>query len=419
VARHLGAVLAALHSRPLAVVRDRDALVIGVDPDAVVVANGADGFAALDHAERGGFWIGLLSYDLGRAVERVAPRAAADLECPDVVLARFDARLVLRDDGAAEIIGAGPARATLADALRGRAASCAAPPERGSWTTSMDRAQHAAGVHTIKQLLASGECYQVNLTRRLTLPESVDAVALFLAVDERHRAPHEALVAVSAAHASTHVLPTVVSASPELFLRIDGRTVETRPIKGTAVDPNALHASAKDRAENVMIVDLARNDLGRVCVPGSISVPALCAIEAHPGLHHLVSTVRGERRRDVSLGALMRAMFPAASITGAPKPRVMQVIEDLEPVRRGFYCGSVGWLDADRGVGEWSVAIRTFVVTPNAVHLGVGGGIVADSEAQAEWDETELKATRLREVVRSARGGVPMREREIVAGGRA
>jgi para-aminobenzoate synthetase component 1 len=153
-----------------------------------------------------------------------------------------------------------------------------------------------------------------------------------------------------------------------------------------------------------MIVDLARNDLGRVCMPGTVRVPALCAVEAHPGLCHLVSTVRGTMRDDVSLGALVRAVFPPASVTGAPKPRVLQAIEDLEPVRRGVYCGAVGWVDGDRRRAQLAVAIRTFTITASGTSFGTGGAIVADSTAAAEWDETELKAARL------ARAGSGARE---------
>ena len=172
----------------------------------------------------------------------------------------------------------------------------------------------------------------------------------------------------------------MISASPERFLRVDGRDVETRPIKGTAVSPARLLASAKDRAENVMIVDLARNDLGRVCEPGSVQVPSLCELETHPGLVHLVSTVRGALRPEVGLGGLLRATFPPASVTGAPKPRVLQEIEDLEPVSRGVYCGAVGWIDTVADRADLAVAIRTFTVADGATQLGVGGGITADSE---------------------------------------
>jgi len=158
-----------------------------------------------------------------------------------------------------------------------------------------------------------------------------------------------------------------------------------------------------------MIVDLARNDLGRVCSPGSISVPELCAVEAHPGLHHLVSTVRGTLRADVGTGALLAATFPPASVTGAPKPRVLGIIEELEPVRRGVYCGAFGWIDTREQQADLAVAIRTFTVhgegDDGCTRLGVGGGIVADSLPGAEWDETCLKAARL---IAAAGAGAPV-----------
>jgi para-aminobenzoate synthetase component 1 len=144
-----------------------------------------------------------------------------------------------------------------------------------------------------------------------------------------------------------------------------------------------------------MIVDLARNDLGRVCEYGSVHVQDLCKVEEHPGLFHLVSTVGGRLTAEVTLGDLVRATFPPASVTGCPKPRVLQIIEELEPVRRGVYCGALGFVDADRGVCDLNVAIRTFTITEGQTTFGVGGAIVADSDPGAEWDETELKARRL------------------------
>jgi para-aminobenzoate synthetase component 1 len=218
-----------------------------------------------------------------------------------------------------------------------------------------------------------------------------DATALFFAVSRANPAPFLTLCTFGDALPGT----AIVSASPESFLRVDRRHVETRPIKGTADDAHVLAASRKDHAEHIMIVDLARNDLGRVCEPGSVRVPALASLEAHPGLWHMVSTVRGRLRHDVSFAELVHATFPPASVTGAPKPRVLQAIEDLEPVRRGVYCGAVGWVDGDRARAQLAVAIRTFTITGRHTFLGVGGGIVADSSADAEWAETELKAARL------------------------
>ena len=272
-----------------------------------------------------------------------------------------------------------------------------APPPHGldTWTSSLDRLDHAAACGQVLELLRAGECYQVNVTRRLTACDAPDPIALYDSLTRVNPAPHAALLTFGSDQPGL----AIVSASPELFVRIEpgagGRSVETRPIKGTGTDPAELLASSKDRAENVMIVDLARNDLGRVCEFGSVHVPALFSVEAHPGLFHLVSTVTGRLRADVDLARVVRATFPPASVTGAPKPRVMQAIEDLEPVRRGIYCGALGWIDGDRGRCELAVAIRTFTIAAGRTHLGVGGGIVADSQAEDEWAETELKAARL------------------------
>lgn len=377
----------------MAVVRDGGRVVVAVEPDEVVVASGPDAFARLDGL-RSGWWAGYLSYDLGRAVERVAPRTVDDLGLPDLVLARFPARLVLDGaTGGAHLEGGGPGRRRLARALERVPGGAPGPVVLGPGRSSLGRSGYEAGVRTIIALIEAGDCYQVNLTRRLTWERPADPVALFARLQEVNPAPHAALLHLRGVGDAGDL--AVVSASPERFLCWRGPAVETRPIKGTAADPAVLAGSAKDRAENVMIVDLARNDLGRVCEPGSVHVPALCELEAHPGLHHLVSTVRGRLRPGVGLGGLLSATFPPASVTGAPKPRVLQAIEDLEPVRRGVYCGAVGWIDADRGEGDLAVAIRTFTVLGGRTHLGVGAGIVADSDPAAEWAETELKAARL------------------------
>jgi para-aminobenzoate synthetase component I len=393
-----GTVLAQLGDSDAVAVRDGDETLIGVDPVETVVASGDGALAALTRLTPG-WWAGFLAYDLGRAIERIVPRTAPT-PLPDLVLARFDARLALDPRGGARIEGDpdSPAAARL------RAAHSAAPggrlpehPDLGAWRSSLTHDEFADRVRAIDDLLTAGECYQVNLTRQLVCDRPADPVALFTALATENPAPYGALVRLAGT--------SVVSASPECFLRWDGPLVETRPIKGTGPTAAVLAASRKDRAENVMIVDLARNDLGRVCVPGSVMVPDLFHVEEHPGLFHLVSTVRARRRVGVGPAELLRATFPPASVTGAPKPRVLQAIEDLEPVRRGVYCGALGWLDTQRDAGDLAVAIRTFTVTRDAgagtakgdgqTTLGVGAGIVADSDPHAEWAETELKAARL------------------------
>ncbi len=387
-------------ARGRAIVRAGTATIVGVSPTVVRAASGADAFAVLREVDGGGFWVGACAYDLGRAIERVQSRAVDDLGIPDVVFARYDTRVVFHDDGRVEVHGDLDLDVLrlVSEAQEGEVRepgipASTSPTSEHAFHSSLDRVDHAAACARILELLEAGDCYQVNLTRRLAALGTPDPVDLYDALTRLNPAPHASLCAFDELDLA------IVSASPELFLRIEpdgaGRGIETRPIKGTAADATELACSAKDRAENVMIVDLARNDLGRVCEFGSVVVPSLCEVEAHPGLFHLVSTVVGKLRADVDLADVVRATFPPASVTGAPKPRVLQAIEDLEPVRRGIYCGAVGWVDGDRRRAELAVAIRTFTITRGRTFLGVGGGIVADSQADDEWAETELKAARL------------------------
>lgn len=266
-------------------------------------------------------------------------------------------------------------------------------PAAGDWTSSLDRAAYTAGVRRVREHIAAGEVYQANLCRVLSAPVAadadVDALTALLARDN------------PAPYAGTIRLPRhgveIATASPELFLRRGGRTVESGPIKGTGRTEGDL--LDKDHAENVMIVDLVRNDLGRVCATGSVSVPDLCAVEKHPGLVHLVSAVRGELREGAGWPELLDAAFPPGSVTGAPKSSALRVIDALETAPRGPYCGGVGWVDADRGTAELAVGIRTFWIdrtTGGAVlRFGTGAGVTWGSDPEAEWRETELKAARL------------------------
>lgn len=371
----------------LAVVRDGPRTVVALSPSRAVRATGAEAFAALDTMTEG-WWAGFIAYDLGRAIERV-PNKNAPVLGADVLFVRFETQIVI--DGAGVTVEGSD---VPSDDLLGPTLRDPRPSGLPSWTSSLDRGAYLTAVDVIREHLGAGNCYQVNLTRTLTADGVADPLWLFGRLRARNPAPHEALIRLDDL--------AVVSASPESFLRIDGRNITTRPIKGTSADPDRLRASAKDRSENVMIVDLARNDLGRVCEYGTVRVRELCALEAHPGLYHLVSTVDGTLRADVTLGDTIRATFPPASVTGCPKPRVMQIIEELEPVRRGVYCGAIGFVDADRGVCDLNVAIRTFTITEGRTTFGVGGGIVAESDPSAEWDETELKASRLLEIASGA-----------------
>ncbi|MCN9240823.1 chorismate-binding protein [Streptomyces sp. RY43-2] len=264
-------------------------------------------------------------------------------------------------------------------------------PAADDWTSSLDHAAYTAGVRRIREHIAAGEVYQVNLCRVLSAPIAPDADvdALTAVLARGNPAPY----------AGTIRLPEhgveIATASPELFLRRAGRDVESGPIKGTGRTEADL--GEKDHAENVMIADLVRNDLGRVCVTGSVTVPDLCAVEKHPGLVHLVSTIRGELRAEAGWPELLAATFPAGSITGAPKSSALRIIDALETAPRGPYCGGIGWVDADRGTGELAVGIRTFWIDRDAgaLRFGAGAGITWGSDPEGEWRETELKAERL------------------------
>ncbi|MZD05727.1 anthranilate synthase component I family protein [Streptomyces sp. SID5785] len=276
-------------------------------------------------------------------------------------------------------------------------------PGRGDWTSSLDHAAYTDGVRAIRDRIATGEVYQANLCRVLSAPVAADADvdALTALLARGNPAPY----------AGTIRLPghgvEIATASPELFLRRTGRTVESGPIKGTGrTEADLLD---KDHAENVMIVDLVRNDLGRVCATGTVTVPDLCAVEKHPGLVHLVSTVRGELPAGAGWTELLDAAFPPGSVTGAPKSSALRIIEQLETAPRGPYCGGIGWVDADRATGELAVGIRTFWIDRDThgdrLRFGTGAGITWGSDPEREWQETELKASRLLAVASHADDG--------------
>jgi para-aminobenzoate synthetase component 1 len=277
-------------------------------------------------------------------------------------------------------------------------------PGMDDWTSSLDRVAYTAGVRRIREHIAAGEVYQANLCRVLSAPVAADADvdALTALLARGNPAPYAGTIRLR-----DHGVETA-TASPELFLRRDGRIVESGPIKGTGrTEADLLE---KDHAENVMIVDLVRNDIGRVCATGTVTVPDLCVVEKHPGLVHLVSTVRGELREDAGWPELLEATFPPGSVTGAPKSSALRIIEALETAPRGPYCGGIGWVDADRGTGELAVGIRTFwidrSVTDAAVlRFGSGAGITWGSDPEREWQETELKAARLLAVASGAYTG--------------
>jgi len=257
------------------------------------------------------------------------------------------------------------------------------------WTSSLDRSAYIDGVDEIRRLIADGSVYQVNLCRVLSAPTiATHLTGLANVLADRHPSRYPALVCLPSEGLQ------VCSASPELFLsrRRDKSAdiVQTRPIKGTG--RTELDISAKDHAENIMIVDMARNDLSRVARTGGVDVPALCEVEEYPGLVHLVSTVQATLAQGVTWSDIFAATFPPASVSGAPKSSALRIIRDLEPVVRGPYCGAVGWVDANTRTAALCVAIRTFWLDADQLRFGTGAGITWGSDPQAEWAETQLKA---------------------------
>jgi para-aminobenzoate synthetase component 1 len=260
------------------------------------------------------------------------------------------------------------------------------PPD---WTSSLDQAAYVAAVAEVRARIAAGDVYQANICRVLSAPSRAtpDLYALGAALSRGNPAPYAAVI-----HAPDAGV-VVASASPELFLQRDGEQVASGPIKGTAA--TAAELSEKDRAENVMIVDLVRNDLGRVAATGTVEVASLLRVEEHPGLVHLVSTVRAMVPTDTRWAELLAATLPPASVTGAPKSSALRIIRSLEPTPRGVYCGAIGSVDADRRCGTLAVGIRTYEWREGRLHLGTGAGITWGSDPTKEWQETELKVRNL------------------------
>lgn len=271
-------------------------------------------------------------------------------------------------------------------------------PAPSRWNSSMTQQQYVAAVERTRAAIAAGSVYQANVCRVLSAvlpdPGAADVAGLDALLRLGNPAPFGGFLRLPDHGVS------IASASPELFLetthRPDGVRVRTGPIKGTG--RVAADLTEKDAAENVMIVDLMRNDLSRVSEVGSVTATELLRIEEHPGLVHLVSYVRSTLRADVRWPDLLAATFPPGSVTGAPKIAAVRLLTELEPTSRSYYCGAFGWVDADTGDAVLAVAIRTFWLTDDRVNFGTGAGITWGSDAQAEWRETELKAENLTRV---------------------
>jgi len=356
---------------------------------------------------------GYLGYELGGHLERLPPPRAAGAGLPDMAVGLYDTVAAFDVPGrqawviAADLAGgdAGPVRtppAVRAGRMAARIAERPAMPPvawspAGAWTGELARRDYEAMVAKAIDYIHAGDIFQANLSQRLlgVMPAGLDAFMLYRRLRELSPAPFAAYLALGGGRA-------VLSASPERFLRLDAEgRVATRPIKGTrprgrtpdedAALARELLESEKDRAENLMIVDLLRNDLSRVCRLGSVEVGELIRLESFANVHHLVSEVRGRLFPNLGAVDLLRATFPGGSITGAPKIRAMEIINELEPARRGVYCGTILWVGFD-GAMDSNIVIRTLVVDGSTVIAQAGGGIVADSDPAAEYRETMDKA---------------------------
>ena len=356
-----------------------------------------------------------LSYGFGAKLQRISSRReTSGVQEPDLFLALFDV-LIIHDYDLSTTTLAGDERrfAAVEDMLAEARLSPRSGELEASGTSravaSVERADYIRTVELIREYIRRGDTYQTNLTQqiRCALPSVITPESIWRKLRRDHPAPFSAFLRRRSS--------TVISASPERFFRIDrNRGIDASPIKGTRrrgimPDEDArlrmeLATSAKDRAENTMIVDLVRNDLGRVCEFGTVRVEKLCYIEEHPTLFHLVSTVRGDLRSDVSFSDILRATFPCGSITGAPKIRTMQIIDEIESVDRGLSMGAIGvylppkWRLGSANIDtvfDLSVAIRTMVIRGDEAVFNVGGGVVIDSEPDKEYEESLLKAQAL------------------------
>ncbi len=341
--------------------------------------------------------LGLFGYDLGRRYETLPEHAQADIPLPDMAVGLYDWALIVdHQKKTVSLLSHRDVQARL-DWLEAQQAT---PAETfmltSDWRSNMSAADYAEKFSRVQAYLQSGDCYQVNLAQRFQATYEGDEWQAFTRLNATNRAPFSAFIRLKQG--------AILSLSPERFIHLAEGTIQTRPIKGTLprlTDPDAdrqqaekLATSPKDRAENLMIVDLMRNDIGRVAVPGSVRVPELFVVEPFPAVHHLVSTITARLPTSRTACDLLRAAFPGGSITGAPKIRAMEIIDELEPHRRNAWCGSIGYISLC-GTLDTSITIRTLTACNGNLYCSAGGGIVADSQVDAEYQETFDKVNRI------------------------
>lgn len=340
--------------------------------------------------------LGYFSYDLGRRVETLPELAEHDIKAPDMAVGLYDWAVIVDHKLKTACVVGLNVEARLAWLQDHSPVSHTPFSLTTEWQSNMSQGSYGNKFDSVQEYLLSGDCYQINLAQRFNAQYQGSEWQAYEKLEQYNSAPFSGFIRLEDC--------AILSVSPERFLELKDNTIETKPIKGTrprseealadAEYANDLANAEKDQAENLMIVDLLRNDIGRVAKPGTVHVPKLFDIESFPAVHHLVSTIRADLDEQYNAADLLRACFPGGSITGAPKVRAMQIIEELEPHRRSAYCGSIGYISR-HGRMDTSITIRTLVAEDQTLYAWAGGGVVADSDCQSEYQETLDKLSRI------------------------
>lgn len=353
--------------------------------------------------------VGYFAYDLGKRFEVIKQQTLKDIDIPEMAVGIYQQAIIYdKNTHCFWLLSSDEKRAKITDFFAKKIQDTNTNNETkidannnnfkltSAWQSNMPQEKYQENFNKVQNYLLSGDCYQINLAQRFSANYSGSEYHAYCALRHENRAPFSAFLRF-ADHA-------ILSISPERFLQLNGNKVQSKPIKGTRArsddafidqaNADELKHAIKDQAENLMIVDLLRNDISRVCRAGTVKVPSIFQIESFPSVHHLVSTVEGEIRPEYDGSDLLRAAFPGGSITGAPKIRAMNIIEELEPDQRNVYCGSIGYISAC-GKMDTSITIRTLVCYNNEIYCWAGGGLVADSNVNSEYQETYDKVNKI------------------------
>lgn len=363
--------------------------------------------------------VGLFGYDLGRQFENIPCTSTKDISLADMAIGFYDKaiifnRLTKKYHLICQASHLSALKQQINNLLSVNAVNVSSSSHKkkqdrqhnfsltSDWQANITKQEYESKFKQVQRYLLEGDCYQINLAQRFEAIYHGDEFTAYLTLREHNQAPFSAFIRLKE--------NAILSLSPERFLQLANGKVQTKPIKGTRprftdkekdlASKESLFSANKDRAENLMIVDLLRNDISRTCIAGSVKVPKLFAIESFPAVHHLVSTIEGELSSEFKATDLLRGAFPGGSITGAPKIRAMEIIEQLEPQRRNLYCGSIGYISAC-GNMDTSITIRTLICEKNKIYCWAGGGLVADSNIENEYQETFDKVEKILPVLKN------------------